>query len=89
MDVKIFSNEEWEHFKENQSHHIKSTLKESLDSQKKIYSNEDLCKLLGISKRTSQTWRDRKWIEFSQVGHKIYYTWDQIQSFLEKHKVEA
>ncbi|WP_460672948.1 helix-turn-helix domain-containing protein [Larkinella ripae] len=39
-----------------------------------MYGNEDLCKLLSVSKRSLQNWRDEGLIEFSQIGHKIYYT---------------
>ena len=58
-------------------------------NENKIFTNEDFCSLMGISKRTCQHWRDQKWIEFSQVSNKIFYTWDQIEAFLEKHKVEV
>ena len=88
MDFKIITEEDYALLMQKLAE-IETAVKEKMDPQKKIYSNEELCSLLGISKRTSQTWRDRKWIEFSQVGNKIYHTWEQIQSFLEKHKVEA
>ena len=86
MDFKLLTEEDYQHLLKRFDK-IDTTIEQKIDPQKKIYSNEELCKLLGISKRTSQTWRDRKWIEYSQVGNKIYYTWEQIQSFLAQHKV--
>jgi hypothetical protein len=39
-------------------------------------------KLMNISKRTAQEWRNKKIIEFSQVGNKIYYRLSDIQKLL-------
>jgi len=37
---------------------------------------------MNISKRTAQEWRNKKIIEFSQVGNKIYYRLSDIQKLL-------
>lgn len=44
--------------------------------------NSDLIRLMKISARTAQTWRDRNLVAFSQVGSKIYYRKADIEKFL-------
>jgi hypothetical protein len=51
--------------------------------------NADFIRLMNISKRTAQTWRDEGVISFSQVGSKIYYRMSDIESLLESRKVKA
>ena len=48
---------------------------------------EDLIKLLKISRRSLQTWRDTGLIEFSQVNGKFYYRVSAINRMLEAHKI--
>ena len=67
---------------------IEELLAQSRNPSKAIYTSEELCALLSVSKRTCQDWRDRKLIGYSKIGGKIYYTWDQITSFLEKYQVK-
>ena len=57
--------------------------------EKDFVGNEEFMKLMGISKRTAQTWRDDGIISFSQVGGKIYYSQADIQKILKKHRHEA
>lgn len=45
--------------------------------------NVDFIKLMNISKRTAQTWRDEGKIAFSQVGGKIYYKMSDVQDLLQ------
>jgi hypothetical protein len=52
-------------------------------------SNEEFLKLLNISKRTAQTWRDEGKISFSQIGNKIYYLLFDIDDLLKHHRVKA
>ncbi len=52
-----------------------------------FYDNEALSRKLNVSKRTLQNWRDGGLIEFSQIGHKIYYTGEGVISFLRNRKV--
>ncbi len=44
--------------------------------------NADFIKLMNISKRTAQSWRDEGKISFSQVAGKIYYKMSDIQDLL-------
>lgn len=52
--------------------------------------NQDVCKLLNISKRTLQTLRDNGTLAYTQISHKVYYKPADVQRILplieEKHK---
>ena len=45
-------------------------------------NNEAVCKRLGISKRTLQSYRDTGKIPFSMIGHKCYYKESYITDLL-------
>lgn len=51
-----------------------------------IYTNDDLSRKLGVSKRTLQNWRDEGLIDYTQVGHKLFYTEEAIDTVMEKFK---
>lgn len=44
-------------------------------------------KMLGVSQRTWQTYRDNRVIPFSQFGRKIYVKREDLENFLAKHRV--
>lgn len=62
---------------------IKSTQEKSLADT--WLDNEQLMKLLKVSRRTLQNWRDQGLVSFCQVGSKIYYNRKDVDSFLNKH----
>jgi predicted lipase len=47
-----------------------------------VYNNQQFMKLMDISKRTAQDWRDKKVIHFIQIGNKIYYRLSDVQKLL-------
>ena len=51
--------------------------------------NYEFLKVMNISKRTAQTWRDSGIISFSQVGAKIYYRFSDIEELLNKNYKKA
>ncbi len=53
-----------------------------LDPEDVFFDNQEFMQLMNISKRTAQEWRNKKVIEFSQVGNKIYYRLSDIQKLL-------
>lgn len=57
-------------------------------TEKEYVSNEEFMKLLGISKRTAQSWRDEGVIAFSQVGSKIWYSMADIKKLMQEHRRE-
>lgn len=67
-------------------------IKEVLDNKDGIgpslgtwLTNEEVSKLLQVSKRTLQKYRDEGKIGFSQIGSKIYYRSTDISAILENH----
>ena len=54
-----------------------------------LYNNISLSKLLKISTRTLQNYRDDGRISFTQVKDVIIYTQDDVDEFLENNKVRA
>ena len=45
--------------------------------------NGDVCRLLNISKRTLQHYRDTSVLPFSQIGHKYYYKREDVERLLQ------
>ena len=71
---------------------IKKTLDVIREEVSKINSpsehfigTEEFIKLMKISPRTAQVWRDEGRIGFSQQGKKIYYRMSDIDRFLDVH----
>lgn len=60
----------------------KIKMNEKFDPEDIFFDNGEFMKLMNISKRTAQEWRNKKIIEFSQVGNKIYYRLSDIQKLL-------
>ena len=54
-----------------------------------IIDNQDFLKLMKVSKRTAQTWRDEGLISFSQIGNKIYYKLIDIENLLSRNYNQA
>ena len=51
--------------------------------------NQGFLKLMNISKRTAQTWRDEGIFPFSQIGGKIYYSKNDVIKTLEKFRYDG
>lgn len=64
----------------------KSLRKEHPHIEDPILDTEGIMKLLKISRRSLQTWRDTGLIEFSQVNGKFFYRASAINKMLEAHK---
>lgn len=50
--------------------------------------SEEGRKLLGVSSKTWQTYRDERVIPFSQFGRKIYVKKADIEAFLQSHTIK-
>ncbi len=50
---------------------------------------DETCRLLKVSKRTLQTYRDIGKISFSQIGGKIYFKASDLEDHLKKHYFKA
>lgn len=59
--------------------------KQLLDPENIILNNQEFMKLMDVSKRTAQQWRDNNIIGFSQIGNKIYYRLSDILVLLKEN----
>ena len=57
----------------------------NLPQQEVFLDNEEFIKMLKISRRTAQTWRDEGKISFSQVGNKIYYKLSDVEKTMDEY----
>ena len=49
-----------------------------------LLHNGDMCRILNISKRTLQHYRDTSVLPFIQIGHKCYYKREDAEALLTK-----
>jgi len=56
---------------------------------RKWLTGDEVVAILGISKRTLQSYRDKLVLPFAQIGRKIYYKSTDIDAYLEAHYVKA
>ena len=61
--------------------------KEEINSQ--WIESADARRILGISQKTWQTYRDERRIPFSQFGRKIYVKRADLESFMESNYIKA
>lgn len=59
------------------------------DAQSEWIESEDARKILGVSPKTWQNYRDKRIIPFSQIGRKIYVNRADLDAFLRKHRIPA
>lgn len=59
------------------------------ESNSEWIESETARKLLGISPKTWQNYRDQRLIPFSQIGRKIYINRTDLDTFLRKHRIPA
>jgi hypothetical protein len=63
----------------------KLKLNEKTETEDVFFDNQEFMSLMNISKRTAQEWRNKKVIEFSQIGNKIYYKLTDVKKLLDKN----
>ncbi|MBC7523335.1 MAG: helix-turn-helix domain-containing protein [Flavobacterium sp.] len=61
------------------------TKKQLLHPDDLFCDNEEFLKMMKISRRTSQFWRNTGIIKFIQIGNKIYFRLKDIQELLNKN----
>ena len=59
--------------------------KQGLDKDDLFCDNQEFMKIMNISKRTAQSWRDAGFIGYSQLNNKIYYRIKDIQDLLNEN----
>lgn len=88
MDVKFITEEDFQNLLKKLER-IEETVKNKIQPQEKYFTNEDVCKLFSISKRTLQYWRNRSLISFHQVNGIIFYSREDINAFLQRNQIAA
>jgi hypothetical protein len=58
-----------------------NTIKDAMEGDK-LLDNQDLCLLLGITKRSLARYRQKKLIRYYQIDRKTYYKASEIREFL-------
>ena len=51
--------------------------------------SQDVCLLLNVSKRTLQTYRDRKLLPYTSIGGKFFYRESDVAENLESKTVKS
>jgi hypothetical protein len=64
-------------------------LKAGLEPEDIFLDNAEFIKLMNISKRTAQHWRDSKMIGYSMIGAKIYYCLEDVLKLLKDNYKHA
>ena len=59
------------------------------DSGSEWIESEDARKILGVSPKTWQNYRDKRIIPFSQIGRKIYVNRADLDAFLRQHRIDS
>ncbi len=67
---------------------LKSLQKDQAQNDRWLNTNE-AAKILDVTTRTLQNYRDSRKISFSQVGSKIYYRFLDLEKFLMDHHIKA
>lgn len=89
METIILPREQFEELL-NSMDEIKSMLSNKKEKPEDTFlNNRDFIKLMNISKRTAQTWRDEGKISFSQIGGKIYYRLSDVEKLLNNNRMES
>ncbi len=69
---------------------INSKLEQVLNAKpERIYTDDEFCELLKISKRQSAHYREKRMITYSQEGRKIFYLHTEVLAFMERIKIDA
>lgn len=89
MEIKMIEGKVYERLRQQVKALLEKTRKLSPKRvDEEWYNNRDVCRLLGVSLRTLQTYRDKGLIPYSQVGHKCYYKIKDVECFMEKNRTE-
>lgn len=85
MEAIILSKEQFDQLM-TKVEDIASQVKSKTSQKQEIFvDNEEFIKMMKISRRTAQTWRDEGKISFSQVGNKIYYKMSDIERTMQDY----
>ncbi|MEN2435801.1 helix-turn-helix domain-containing protein [Weeksellaceae bacterium A-14] len=85
MEAIILSKEQFDALMSKIDQIERKLNQKNLPKQEVFLDNDELIKMLKISRRTAQTWRDEGKISFSQVGNKIYYKLSDVEKTMDEY----
>lgn len=86
----VVPEEEWRNLHETLKHIMDLIARRNADDTNSEWiESEDARKILGVSPKTWQNYRDKRIIPFSQIGRKIYINRADLDAFLRKHLIPA
>ena len=88
--VVVLPESEWVNIKDLLKE-VKDTLQTKSDNEinSQWIESTEARKMLGVSAKTWQDYRDKRLIPFSQFGRKIYVRRADIEAFLQQHYIKA
>lgn len=90
MTMIMVPEEEWRNLHDTLEQIIDLiTRRNADDSGSEWIESEDARKILGVSPKTWQNYRDKRIIPFSQIGRKIYVNRADIDAFLRQHRIDS
>ncbi len=89
MQLNLIEQDEFNFIKKKIESIEKQLNKKTTKSKNDLLSNQEFCRLLRITSRTAQKYRDEGKISFVQIGSKIHYTQNDVDEFLSKHRKKA
>ena len=91
MDIIAIESKTFEQMKgrfEDFSNQVRNLCGDNQDKEQWL-SNEDVCKLLQISLRTLQSYRNNGILPYSQIGRKCYYRVSDVEQLINQSKKES
>lgn len=90
MTMIMVPEEEWRNLHDTLEQIIDLiTRRNADDSGSEWIESEDARKILGVSPKTWQNYRDQRIIPFSQIGRKIYVNRADLDTYLRKHRISV
>lgn len=88
VTMVILPRSEWNEVRDSLQD-IKNLISQKGTNSDEWIPSDDARVMLGISKKTWQTYRDNREISFSQRGRKIYVLKSDIEKFMQKHYIRS
>jgi hypothetical protein len=89
MEAIVIQKEQFEQLLTRVDEIRSAVLSKGKKPEDSLLGNQEFIKLMNISKRTAQAWRDEGQISFSQLGGKIYYRMSDVQKLLDGNYRQA
>ena len=88
MTMVLISQEEWQALYDKLEHLAEMIEnRNATDRNAEWLESEAARKLLGVSPKTWQNYRDQRVIPFSQIGRKIYVNRADLDAYLSRHRI--